>query len=363
MPRLKRWKWVDWARVSRDLHYFDEPWEIAVDTETTGLGFFDEPFAATVTWRRKDNTLYSGYFELSEPEAVDFLQQILGRTETWIFHNAKFDLQKLKLAGLIDDELLDRVTLHDTQTEYMLLDENGRKGLKDLAVRVLKYDDTVRVPYADSKRRKLWPDVYREVSREKYLLDKARRQLGLTKDDGYHLLPREVLVPYAMRDTEFTLLLHEKLWPRIQQKDAALQQLYRDEMQLQVVVLRMEEDGFALDVEYVQEQASLYGSRVMEEWMDLVEMTGDEEFNPNAPLQIGRVLKARGITVPDTQEATLSQIDDEFVTALLQYRNDKKMHQTYLLALLREQRDGVIHPNFNLAGARTGRMSSSSAKE
>jgi hypothetical protein len=44
-----------------------------------------------------------------------------------------------------DDEMLADVELHDTQTMYVLLDENGRKGLKHLAATVLKVDDTIEV--------------------------------------------------------------------------------------------------------------------------------------------------------------------------------------------------------------------------
>lgn len=361
MPKLKRYKWADWAKVSGDLHYFDTPWEIAVDTETKGLGYYDEPFSGQVTWRRKDNTLYSGYFELEEPEAKRQLRHILTHTATWLFHNAKFDLQKLLLAEIITEDDLTRAEIHDTQTQYALLDENGRKGLKDLAVRILKYDDTIRVPYAD-KRKKEFPAVYREVSREKYLLDKAFRSMGLKKEDGYHLLPREVVVPYALKDTEFTLQLHEKLYPQILQKDLALQQLYRSEIQLQLVLLRMEADGFALDVPYVEDKASEYGVYVMEGLSDLADMAGDVEFNPNAPAQISKVLKKRGLKVENTQEATLKTLDDDFVTRLLQYRGVKKIHD-YLAAIQRERRGALIHPNFNPTQARTGRMSSSTAKE
>jgi DNA polymerase I-like protein with 3'-5' exonuclease and polymerase domains len=361
MPRLARYKFESWADVAHDVHAYDRPDIIAVDTETTGLGFYDEPFSGQLTWRRRDGSLTSWYFELEYESGQENLSAILSNTEQWVFHNAKFDLQKLLLVGLIDEEMLGRVELHDTQTQYALLDENGRKGLKDLAVRVLGYDDTVRVPYAD-KRKKEFPAVYREVSREKYLLDKTFRSLGLKKEDGYHLLPREVVVPYALKDTEFTLQLHEKLYPQILQKDEALQRLYRDEIKLQLVLLRMEEDGFALDVPYVEDKHSEYGVYVMQGLSDLADMSGKDDFNPNAPQQIMTTLKKRGVSVENTQESTLATVEDDFVTRLLQYRSVKKIHD-YLSAIQRERRGALIHPNFNPTQARTGRMSSSKAKE
>lgn len=357
MPRLKSWKWESWAEAAWD-EYVSRPSEVvAVDTETKGLGFYDEPFSGQLTWRT-DGQLKSFYFETG---TFGYLSAILQRAPTWVFHNAKFDLQKLLLANVIDEDMLKIREIHDTQTQYALLDENGRKGLKDLAVRVLGYDDTIRVPYSD-KRKKEFPEVYREVSREKYLLDKTFRRMGLKKEDGYHLLPREVVVPYALKDTEFTLQLHELLYPQILQKDEDLQRLYRAEIELQLVLLRMEADGFRLDVPYVEAAASEYGVKVMTGLMELAELSGNAEFNPNAPAQILTVLKKRGLKVDNTQEATLVTLEDEFVTNLLQYRADKKIHD-YLAAIQRERRGDLIHPNFNPTQARTGRMSSSKAKE
>lgn len=359
MPRLQRYKWAEWAEAAYD-EYLSRPAEIvAVDTETKGLGFYDEPFSGQLTWRT-DGELKSFYFEHG---TFGYLSAILQRAPAWVFHNAKFDLQKLILSNVIDEGMIESREIHDTQTQYALLDENGRKGLKDLAVRVLKYDDTISVRYADwKKREREGKPTHHDVSREKYLLDKAFRLMGLKKEDGYHLLPREVIVPYALKDTEFTLLLHEKLYPQILEKDEALQKLYRDEIQLQLVLLRMEADGFRLDVPYVEEKASEYGVKIMTGLMELADMTGKSDFNPNAPAQIMTALKKRGISVENTQEATLAVIEDDFITALMQYRSDKKIHD-YLSAIQRERRGDLIHPNFNPTQARTGRMSSSKAKE
>jgi len=97
--------------------------------------------------------LRSWYFELAEDN--DFsepayqlysLREILDRTPNWVCHNAKFDWQKLILCGAIEREHLDAHTLHDTQTQFVLLDENSPKGLKKLAVSVLKHRDVVNVP-------------------------------------------------------------------------------------------------------------------------------------------------------------------------------------------------------------------------
>lgn len=358
MPRLSHTRaGLAWTQVQ-----FDQPAIIAVDTETTGLEFYDEPFASTLSWRGPEGQLRNAYLPLEghgRDLALEVLSEILESVPAWVFHNAKFDLQKLKLIGVIDDALIERVDLHDTQTIYTLLDENDRKGLKYLAVKILKYDDTIKVPYKTKGR-----EGYREISREKYELDEARRRLKLTKDDGYHLLPRRVIVPYALRDTDFTLRLYEKLMPALERKGGPdLLRLYASSMRLKRAFLRMEEDGLALDLDFLQTKASEYGIKVMEGWNRLVDLTGDSDFNPNAPAQVMDVLNARGLYPEDTQKGTLEKLDDEFVRALLQYRGDKKIHKTYLVGLLNAQRDGIVHPHFNDDGARTGRTSSGAAKE
>lgn len=363
MPRLREYKYDSWADDTFTKIVMDHPSIIAVDTETSGLGFYDEPFAATLTWRSREGELRSGYIDLEgegREGRIQLLRKILVMVPAWVFHNSKFDLQKLLLIGAIDPDWVDAVELHDTQTAYMLLDENSTKRLKDLAVRVLGYDDTIEVEIKSGKNK----GKFKQVPKEEHRLNKIRRKLGLRKEDGYHLLPRDVLIPYALRDTEFTLQLHEILQPRLHAKnDPALLSLYADAMKLKRVLLRMEADGFGLDVPYTEERASEYGVRVMEKWDRVVTLVGDADFNPRSPDQVKAAFARRGIKLEDTQAKTLKKLSDELAVALLDYRDDFKIHTTYLLGLLREQRDGIIHPNFNDDGARTGRMSSSSAKE
>lgn len=360
--RIREFRWDSWAEYTERQIRRDEPQIIAVDTETTGLGFYDEPFAATLTWRDGKGHLRSGYIDLEGEDRgyrIMLLRRILNRVPAWVFHNAKFDLQKLLLIGATTPERVEEIQLFDTQTQYMLLDENSTKGLKDLAVRVLGYDDTIEIEIKSGKNK----GTFKKVPKEQHRLNAVRRKLGLKKEDGYHLLPREVLIPYALRDTEFTLQLHEQLWPKLMRRDPRLIDLYDEAMQLKRVLLRMEADGFELDVPYVEETASEYGVRVMEKWNKVVSLVGDPNFNPRSPAQVQAAFARRGIELENTREETLVALDDELAKALLDYRSDFKIHTTYLLGLLRERQGERIHPNFNDDGARTGRMSSSSAKE
>lgn len=360
MPRHREFRWARWAHHTLSTFEEDTPSLVAFDTETTGLGFYDEPFGATVTWRRPTGELKSGYFELSDVNAHAELSLILTMAPNLVGHNLKFDLQKAILAGLLTRQDVDDYDeLHDTATQAHLLDENQRKGLKVLAVTVLKYDDTIDVVIKSGKNK----GQTKRVPKEQHKLNAVRRKLKLTKDDGYHLLPREVLIPYALRDTEFTLRLHEALWPQLQREGQDVLDWYATEMQLVLDLLDMESDGLGLDMAYLNATTSEWGVKVMGLTQQLVELSGRPDFNPASPEQVMTTLKARGINVPDTQAKTIEKLDDEFVHALLGFRGAFKVYKTYLRAMQHDQREGILHPNFNPTGARTGRLSSGSAKE
>jgi DNA polymerase I-like protein with 3'-5' exonuclease and polymerase domains len=328
----------------RTLQYLadDAPACVAVDTETTGLGFYDTPFCATLSWRSQGGSLHSAYVSLEGDErelGIQELREALATVDVWVFHNAKFDLQKLRLIGALPDAWQSWVVMEDTQVIAALTNENERKKLKHLARVVLG-----------------------EETDEEEVLKVVRRKLKLTKDDGFFHIPREVLVPYAIKDTEFTLRLFEKMKPQLPEDVLGA---YDREIDATLVLLDMEANGIALDLDYLRRTTSEYGVKVMEGWGRLTELTGiTDPKMPNSPKQLTEAFAARGIHLDSTAEPELAKLgDDELATTLLQYRSDKKMHKTYLKALLDEQRDGVVHPWFNVIQARTGRMSSSSASQ
>ena len=150
--------------------------------------------------------------------------------------------------------------------------------------------------------------------------------------------------------------------PRLERiGDPRLLEIYRERMDLKRALLWMEEDGLGLDLPYLEATTSEYGVRVMDGWSRVVELVGDPEFNPGSPPQILAAFERRGVRLDNTQASTLAFVEDELAQALVQYREDKKTHTTYLVALKNEQRDGIVHPTFNDDKARSGRMSSSAA--
>lgn len=339
MPRLKRMELGRFAAYSYEKWQRDIPTVVALDTETEGVAFYDRPFCVTATWIDWKGNLTDGYWELDEDGAEDMVRDILMSTDTWIFHNAKFDLQKFLLENLCDRQRLDEVTIHDTEAIFHLMHNIDRKGLKYLAAKYLGGEGR-RVP-------------------EKKLAS-VRRKLGIKKTDGYLYLPREYVVPYAMSDTHMTYELFEYGWPKLPE---SLRPLYADEQRLTLALLDMESAGMRLDVDYTKAKQSEYGGLVMESLTTIRKLAGKDDLNPASPKQLIAAFEDRGFTLDSTDEDHLMPLDDDLARAILDYRRYAKLHKTYFTGLMEEQRDGLVHPNFRQHGARTGRMSSGTATE
>jgi len=143
------------------------------------------------------------------------------------------------------------------------------------------------------------------------------------------------------------------------------------EMPLSSVLARMQANGVALDVAYLQEMASGVRERMVALRDEIFREAG-EEFNLNSPPQLRTILYDKlglssGKKTPKGQRSTDASVLEKLrdvhpiVEALLQWRELDKLNSTYLEALPREvdPRDGRIHTTFNQTGAATGRLSSS----
>lgn len=302
---------------------------LALDTETTGLSYFDTPFLISSAWS-SNGEVHSATWDVGDPDLKSHME---ASTTDLVFHNAKFDLQKLELVGMFDWADWSPYQIHDTECMSHLINEQQPKALKRLA-----------------------RDILGRETDEEVVLRAARRAAGLRKADGYDKIPREVLEPYARADAEFTLALYETFWPLIE-NDPELLELYRGEQELLVVLYEMERAGLGVDMEYVNDQASTLALSVLEDDLAIRDMVGNEEFNPASPKQLLEALSARGVKVQSTAKAVLCEVDDDLARAVLRLRHNSKLHSSYFKALQQEVKDGVLHPNFKQWGTRGRRFS------
>jgi DNA polymerase I-like protein with 3'-5' exonuclease and polymerase domains len=342
------------AEKGLDAFRRDRPDLVAVDTETPGVAFFDAPFAATIAWLRNDGEVEAHYFELADADYSGHVRAIMAETQ-WVFHNAKFDLQKCLLAGILSRNEVTPDRFHDTEALAHLQDADRIKKLKWLGEHLLGIPNT-----------------------EQEELKKAMRKHKLKLEDGYHLLPREVLIPYAVQDVVLTIKLFHHIYDDVM-RWPELKALYHHEMELTLVLLDMEWRGMKLDLDYVDSTFEQLAKDYIVAERQLSSIVGKPigpdpkagEFNPDSSPQIKEFFVALGYDTPFTTKqgnpsygkAFLATCDHPISAALTEYRRVAKLKNTYFLAMKREQRDGILHPNLRQHGTRTGRMSSGTPEE
>lgn len=331
---------------------------IALDTETTGVLWKDVPFAVSMwgpdippwednyyDWRPWKPDFYHDGERIRCIEVIDWY---IKEGYEFVFHNAKFDLRMLGKIGL---DFSNNV-IHDTHCLAHLLDEHQAKGLKPLARLHLG-----------------------ENTDEETVLKVVRKELGVTKDQGYYPIPRHVIKPYAIKDAEFTYRLFKKFFPLVQANDD-LYTLYQREMELTRILMEIEDQGIGLDLKYIDGMMDDLGTTIMHLNDEIVaEMSKCPELvkpygkrviripvpNPNSGDQVATYFAWKGIELENTQADTLATIDDPLARKIVELRKASKLRTTYFSNMKLEQVDGVLHPNFRQYGTVTGRMSSGTA--
>ena len=352
------------------------PRSMALDTETTGVWWRDTAFCFTAAWEGESHFIDLEALEQSSHKQA--VLNVLSNVKYLIFHNAKFDIEKLIAAKLLLRADLTPDRIHDTQTQAHLLDEHRSKRLKDLA------------------RTELGLETDEEEALKKI------RELGLKKEDGYLPIYRarpDILIPYALKDAEFTYALWVKFQKQLAAKGQALVNKYDKERALLLVILDIETAGMKVDIPYVEEQIKSYGTRIIQakkeiqrisgrkvfEDSDLVprrldspeynkagtkilrtyetqnaakERAARESFNPNSPAQVIDLFSDFGIFLTTASKDAMDEVDHPLAAAILELRGLVKIRQTYLQAIRDEAVDGVLHGNFRTTGTVTGRFSS-----
>lgn len=174
---------------------------------------------------------------------------------------------------------------------------------------------------------------------------------------------------YACEDADVTFRVAEILCPRVESE--GLGDLFRNiELPLIPVLADMELAGVRIDIDYLDELSSEFGSILERTEAEIYEMAG-KPFNINSPKQLGEMLfdtlglKAtkKTKTGRSTSLEVLEQLALEHALPrkILEYRSIFKLKSTYADALrtLVNPATGRIHTSFNQAVAATGRLSSS----
>jgi DNA polymerase-1 len=176
---------------------------------------------------------------------------------------------------------------------------------------------------------------------------------------------------YAAEDADITLRLQRHFDAQLRQVPA-LELLYRNmEIPLQQVLCDIEENGVLVDSALLQRQSADLSARMLQVQNKAYALAG-RHFNLDSPKQLGALLfdeigleaKLKTPTgAPSTNEEALEAIadDHELPRLILDYRGMAKLRSTYTdkLPLMINPRTGRVHTSYHMAGAATGRLSSS----
>ena len=186
---------------------------------------------------------------------------------------------------------------------------------------------------------------------------------------GFAAVPLDKARDYAAEDADYTLRFHRLLKPRLVAEHMV--GFYETvERPLVPVVAEMERAGILVDRERLKELSEDFAARMAELEREIHKLAG-HEFNLGSPKQLGEVLfeelklpggKKMKTGAYGTDASVLEDLADQhpLPARILDWRQLQKLKSTYADALVDEinPETGRVHTSYSLAGAVTGRLSS-----
>lgn len=348
--------------------------KLAVDTETTGLDFFHgcRPFMVTACdgsynyhWIGEVNPYTREVFW--KDEDLDDIQCTLESHDTLIFHNAKFDLRGLACIGIEIDHLWGRV--EDTILASHLLCSGDSHGLKDLAVKYLRY----------------WDDDEKELARQvHYQRDVAAKQGWAIARKGHphfpghegkeiwkqdYWLAMDACLKYGHGDVERTYLLWEVFSEGMDQE--GLWDIYQVRKKLLKITYDMQSVGINLYTNRCDRRITEMELRVEELRAKLQHSVGIKyQWDPAKKKHVEDLLyhklKLPVLFFTKTGEKStsikaveyyLKQEDNPVLKQLAEYKQEVKK-LSIAKSYKKWQHEGSIHSSLNITGTRETRQSS-----
>ena len=212
------------------------------------------------------------------------------------------------------------------------------------------------------------------------LADRHLGRQGLSYDDvtgkgaariGFEEVSIETATRYACEDADFTLHLHQTLWPQLQAAPD-LEFIYTQiELPALTTLTEMEEAGIQVDADLLNQQSQELARTIATLEAEAHTLAG-QPFNLGSPKQLGEILfdrlgykpvKKTAKGAASTDEDVLEQLarDYPLPKTLLQWRGLSKLKSTYTDKLPRmiDPATGRVHTTFSQAVAVTGRLASS----
>jgi DNA polymerase-1 len=313
---------------------------IAYDVETTGLHRFQgHRMFALATCDGDRNS------EVWRVDGKDHAAGLLRLREFWgkdqdtpkVMHNAKFDLAFTERA--VGFSLQDH-RIHDTYIMSRLVQsDHYSHALDDVAYDLSGYSkeqDRAIKPYIRGNR-------------------------------NYDKVPPHLMRAYQIADVERTQLLYQFFYPKIA-ADPQLLDVYRVELELLWVTMRMEERGICLDVGRTLKLIAELKVKA-DEVKTRVRGRVGSTFDPGSPQKVAALLygelgypvmkKTKGTQKPSTDKDALAQLREfkqhPVLDDIIEYRSWVRGQSTLASYIDFQDERGRVHCNIRTAGAITGR--------
>ena len=328
---------------------------ISCDTETTGLFPRDGYILGISLAYEKDSGVYI-LTDIIDEEVEEQLQKLFWNKKV-IFHNAKFDLAMLEYHFNFEFPRIE-----DTMLLHYLLNENpGTHGLKQLAMKHTKYGDY-------------------EKPLTEYIEQYCRRNRVLKSQFNWGMIPFDIMQVYSAMDAVVTFILFHVFKEAIT-KNPRLERVYNNILIPGVHFLKDIQDiGVPFDrkrLELAQNLMTEDIEKAINSLYDFPEVKIFEkgqgkEFNPNSTVQLRSLLfdyiglkptgKKTGTGAISTDAEVLQKLgaQHEIPKLILSIRQKSKIKNTYLDKIIPQlDRDSRLRTNFNLHTTTSGRLSSS----
>lgn len=313
--------------------------DIALDLETEGLHWFggDKLIGIAVYFIKPRRAYYIPFrHKEGDNRPIQELEDLKGtllRRDTIYGWNLKFDMHFLKQEGFTFHQ---GTVWMDGMVMLHMLDENRyTKGLN------YKLKDVARQYIAPDAA-----DADLELHKELHKRNKKKGEMSW--------LPAHMVGRYAMFDVILSWELCDYFLPFIKlwHQEALLDEL----CEYLVVLMEIEHNGLHIDTDLTQQHIDETNLMAVKTLEAIREIAG-QDFNPNSPQQVA---KALGST--DARRTTLEAMDNPLAKLVVQFKYLHKavgtFYQPYLeLGLADVNRN--VHPNLNIIGTVSGRLSAS----
>lgn len=311
---------------------------IALDTETTGVSPYKGhvPFCVTLSTGTDDY-----YFTMSEfAQELPYINAYKGIV---FMQNAKFDMAMLEKFGV----KVENLNIHCTMS-------GGRINSFDEVSLSLVHLGR-KLGYEKSDEVKKYMDKHKLYDWEQMPGKKKR-----TKNYYFDKVPREVIEPYAIKDSNITYKLGLYQIENIEKQGVT--PLLKIENQLTKVLYRMERYGIAIDKQFVEKAFSKEEEQKEKLADDFLKATNILFKDSRTILE--NVFSKTSDTIHYTDKGNASFTDDilkKYSSPIAQiirdYRTARVRASTYDGILYYLGEDGFCHPTAWQCGCATGRMS------